>query len=173
MVNLDRMTGGMLYLSITHLQREDTLQVFGCVGHIRPALWPRGCYCKHDWPQVDVLGCQIYRLLAHPCRCSRSDTFTPPGDTPHPTSYTQDWHLLPDGLAAGSSCGVTPVQFSGTTVPPTEGKVHTRERWPLVPLSQDGFFEGGDTFFQKCLLAYLKGPVLLCLYDTAGGPKSK
>ena len=51
---LDHMTGGMLYWSITHLQREDTLQVFGCVGHIRPALWPRGCYCKHKGTEASA-----------------------------------------------------------------------------------------------------------------------
>ena len=33
--NLDHMTGGMLYLSITHLQREDSIASFGCVGHVR------------------------------------------------------------------------------------------------------------------------------------------
>ena len=48
------MTGGMLYLSITHLQREDTSQVFGCVGHTRPASWARGCYCKHKGTEASV-----------------------------------------------------------------------------------------------------------------------
>ena len=41
-------------MSITHLQREDTLQVFGCVGHIPPALWPRGCYCKHKGTEASA-----------------------------------------------------------------------------------------------------------------------
>ena len=146
---------------------------FGCVGHVQPALWPRGCYCKHDWPQVDVLGCQIYRLLALLCRCSRSDTFTPPGDTPHPTSYTLGWHLLPDGLAAGSSCGVTPVQFSGPTGPPRMRKVHTRERCRPSRCHRMDFSGEAMLFFKSMLELSPKGPVLLYLYDTAGGPKSK
>ena len=119
---------------------------FRSVGHVQPALWPRSCYCKHDWPQVDVLGCQIYRLRALLCRCSRSDTFTPPGDTPHPTSYTQDWHLLPDGLAAGSSCGVTLVQFSRPTGRPTGGKVHTITCGALTLLSRSKFWRERHLF---------------------------
>lgn len=27
---------------------------FGCVGHVRPALWPRGCYCKHKGTDASV-----------------------------------------------------------------------------------------------------------------------
>lgn len=119
---------------------------FGCVGHARPALWSRGYYCRYDWPQVDVLGCQIYRLLALPYRCSRSDTSAPPGDTPHPTSYTRGWHLLPDGLAAGSSYGVTPVQFSRPHRPShwREG-THKRE-WPLRLLSRSEFLREAMLF---------------------------
>ena len=149
------------------------MQVFGCVGHTRSALWPRGCYCRYDWPQVDVLGCQIYRFLALLCRCSRSDTFTPPGDTPHPTSYTLGWHLLPAVVLSAPAVGSHLFNFPAQTAPPTGGNVHTRERWPPVPLSQDGFLREAILFFKSVCWPISKGPVLLYLYDTAGGPKSK
>lgn len=99
---------------------------FGCAGHVRPALWPRGCYCKHDWPQADVLGCQIYRFLAPPCRCSRSDTSAPSADTPHPTSYTQGWHTLPAVVLSAPAVGSHLFDCPGRTGRPTGGKVHTR-----------------------------------------------
>ena len=146
---------------------------FGCVGHVQPAPWPRGCYCRYDWPQVDVLGCPIYRFLALLYRCSRSDTSAPPVDIPHPTSYTQGWHALPDGLAAGSSCGVTPVQFSRPHRPSRMGGRYTQKGWPPSPLSQDGFSGDAMLFFKSISKLSPKGPFLLYLKYTAGGPKSK
>ena len=37
----------------------------------------------------------------------------------------------------------------------------TQKNAAARPVVTGWMFEGGDTFFQKCLLAYLKGPVLL------------
>ena len=122
MVNLDHMTGGMLYLSIAHLQREDTLQVFGCAGHIRPALWPRGCYCKHKGTEADVLPCQIYRFRALLYRCSRSDTFTPSTDTPHGTSYALGWHLLPAVVLSAPAPVLRLLNCPGPQAVPLEGR---------------------------------------------------
>lgn len=132
---------------------------FRSVGHVRPDSWSRGCYCKHDWPQADVLGCQIYRFLAPPCRCSRS------GNGCAACRYTTS-HIVhtrmantPAGLACGANCGVTLVQFSGPTGPPHAGKVHTKERWPPIPLSQDGFSGGAAPFFNGVSELSPKGPV--------------
>lgn len=63
-------------MSITHLQREDTLQVFGCVGHVQPALWPRGCYCKHKGTEASVFyagqsGFLRFRVAVHVPTLSR------------------------------------------------------------------------------------------------------
>ena len=121
---------------------------------------------------MDVLGCQIYRLLALPYRCSRSDTSAPPGDTPHPTSYTLGWHLLPAVVLSAPAVGSRLFNFPGPQAVPLEERC-TQENVAARPVVTGRIFEGGDTFFQKCLLAYLKGPVLLYLYNTAGGPKSK
>ena len=149
------------------------MQVFGCVGHVQPALWPRGCYCKHDWPQVDVLGCQIYRFLALLYRCSRSDTSAPPGDTPHPTSYTLGWHLLPAVVLSAPAVGSHLFNFPGTTAPSHWRECEHTRNWPHVPLSQAGFLREAILFFKSVCWPISKGPVLLYLYDTAGGPKSK
>ena len=159
-------------MSITHLQREDTSQVFGCVGHIRPALWPRGCNCKHDWPQVDVLGCQIYRFLALPCRCSRSDTSAPPVDTPHPTSYTQGWQTPPAVVPLVPTVGSRLFNFPGPQAVPLEAR-YTQKRWPLRLLSRSEFSGKAMLFFKSISELSPKGPVLLYLKYTAGGPKSK
>ena len=130
---------------------------FRSVGHVQPALWPRGCYCKYDWPQVDVLGCQIYRFLALLCRCSRSDTFTPSNGTPHPTSYTQGWQTLPQVLPAVPTVVSRLFNFPAPRCRPHSGKVHTRERWPPIPLSQDGFLREAMLFFKSISRLSSKG----------------
>ena len=131
---------------------------FGCVGHVQPALWPRGCYCKHDWPQVDVLGCQIYRFLALPYRCSRSDTSAPPGDTPHPTSYTLGWHLLPAVVLSAPAVGSRLFNFPAPRCRPPKGRC-TQSDARRSDCCHGLNFDGSDTFFQRCIGAILQGPV--------------
>ena len=133
---------------------------FGCAGHVRPAPWPRGCYCKHDWPQADVLGCQIYRFLALLCRCSRSDTSAPPVDTPHPTSYALGWQTLPAVVPPVPTVGSRLFNFPGHTGRLTGEKVHTIKRGTLRPLSQPEF-RGRQCFFSKTCLSRPSRPCLI------------
>ena len=135
------------------------MQVFGCVGHVQPALWPRGCYCKHDWPQVDVLGCQIYRFLALLYRCSRSDTSAPPGDTPHPTSYTLGWHLLPAVVLSAPAVGSHLFNFPGTTAPSHWRECAHNQTVGRLLCCHGVNFEGSGTFFQRCIETVPQGPV--------------
>lgn len=51
---LDHTTDGTLYQSITHMHKQMASASFGCVGHARPALWSRGCYCKHKWTEASI-----------------------------------------------------------------------------------------------------------------------
>ena len=130
---------------------------FGCAGHVRPALWPRGCYCKHDWPQVDVLGCQVYRFLALLRCCSRSTAFTPSADIPHPTSYTQGWQTLPQVLPTVPTVGSRLLNCPGRTGRPTKGKVHTKEM-AAHPVVTGWIFGRSSAFFQKHIEAVPEGP---------------
>ena len=144
---------------------------FGCVGHARPALWPRGCYCKHDWPQVDVLGCQIYRLLALLCRCSRSDTSAPPVNTPHPTSYTQGWQTLPAVVPLVPTVESRLFNFPGHTGRPTGGKVHTKEAGRSDCCHGLNFW-GRQCFFSKAYRGYPQRALLFCISSIRrGAPK--
>ena len=130
--------------------------------NIRPALWPRGCYCKHDWPQVDVLGCQIYRLLAPPYRCSRSDTSAPPGDTPHPTSYTLGWHLLPAVVLSAPAVGSHLFNFPGPQAVPLEGRC-TQENAGRPSRCHRMDFRMKHCFFSKAFWSYLRRALFFCI----------
>ena len=144
---------------------------FGCVGHVQPALWPRGCYCRYDWPQVDVLGCQIYRLLALPYRCSRSDTSAPPGDIPHPTSYTLGWHLLPAVVLSAPAVGSHLFNFPGPQAVPHGGKVHTRERRRPSRCHRMDVREK-QCFFSKACWSFLRRALFFCIsMIRRGAPK--
>lgn len=170
--NLDHMTGGMLYLSITHLQREDTLQVFGCVGHIRPALWPRGCYCRHKGTEASAFYAKHTDFLhfydavhvpPFPCRLSVCHIG-------HCTHWAGSHFLESDSRLQLRSCACS--------IFPAHRPSHWREgahkrTLPPVPLSQDGFSEEAMLFVKSISELSPKGSVLLYFYDTAGGPKSK
>ena len=143
---------------------------FRSVGHIRPALWSRGCYCKHDWPQADVLGCQIYRFLAPPCRCSRSDTSAPSADTPHPTSYTRGWQTLPAVVPLVPTVGSRLFNFPGPQAVPLEARC-TQENAGRSDCCHGLNFRGSNAFFQKHIWAILKGPCSFVSQVYGGGPK--
>ena len=143
---------------------------FRNVGHIRPALWPRGCNCKHDWPQVDVLGCQIYRLLALLCRCSRSDTSTSSNGTPHPTSYTQGWQTLPAVVLSVPTVVSRLFNFPAPRCRPLEGKCTQKGGRPSRCHRMD--VREKQCFFSKACLSYLRRALFFCVSSIRlGAPK--
>ena len=109
---------------------------------------------------MDVLGCQIYRFLALPYRCSRSDTSAPPGDTPHPTSYTLGWQTLPAVVPLVPTVGSHLFNFPGPQAMPLEAR-YTQENVAARPVVTGWMFGGALLFFKSVLELSPKGLVLL------------
>ena len=156
--NLGHMTGGMLYWSITHLQREDTLQVFGCVGHVQPALWPRGCYCKHKGTEASACyakrsGFLRFRIAVLVPILSRCLPVRHIGRCTHwAGTYSQTVLPLAPAPVLRLFCCPAP---QGR---PAWGKVHTIKR-RRSDCCHGLHFEGSNAFFQKHIGAVPEGPV--------------
>lgn len=149
---LDRTTEGTLYLSITRLQREDSIASFGCVGHVQPALWSRGCYCKHKGTGSSVFyagwsGFLRFCDAVHVPPLSRCPPAVHIGRcTNKAGTYFRRSYLR----LQPRSCACLVVPSPQTR--PHAGKVHTKET------GRSGCchglnFEGCNTFFQKYMKA--------------------
>ena len=145
---------------------------FGCVGHVQPALWPRGCYCKHKGTEASACYAKrsgflrFYDAVHVPSLLRRP----PVRHIGRCTHWAGTHPLESDSRPLLRSCACSVVR-SHRTAHWREG-AHKRTL-PPVPLSQDGFSDEALLFFKSMLELSPKGPVLLYLYDTAGGPKSK
>lgn len=145
---------------------------FGCVGHARPALWSRGCYCKHKGTGSSVFyagwsgflrfcdAVHVPPLLrcppaVHIGRCTNK-------------AGKHSRRSCPRFQPRSCACSIV---LAHRPAPNGEG-THKRD-WPPVPLSQDGFLRDAILFFKSISKLSSKGLVLLYLYDTAGDPKSK
>ena len=145
---------------------------FGCAGHIRPALCPRGCYCKHKMAEASVfyakqsgfLRFRIAVLVPTHLRC-------PPAVhigrcTPWAGShFRQSYCRL---QLRSCACSIVPAHR-----PTPDGEGTHNQTVGRSDCCHGLNFEGGNAFFQKHIEAVLQGPVWLYLKYRAGGPKSK
>ena len=143
---------------------------FGCVGHVQPALWPRGCYCRYKMAGASAFYAKHTDFLhfydavhvpSLPCRPSGRHIA-------HCTHKTGTYSRQSCCRLQSRSYTCSIFRHHGAA-PCGEG-AHKRTL-PPVPLSQDGFLREAMLFFKSISELSSKGPVLLYLYDTAGGPK--
>ena len=128
---------------------------FGCAGHVRPALWTRGCYCRYKIAGVSVLLCQTHRFLALLRCCSRSTASMPSVGLPHSTLYTQDWHLLPAVVLSAPVPVLHLFNFPGHTGRLTGEKVHTFKLWGAQAVVTACILKEATLFFKSiCGLSF-------------------
>ena len=132
---------------------------FGCVGHVQPAIWPRGCYCKRKGTEASACYAKHTDFLhfydaVHvpplPCRLSVCHI----GRCTH-------WA----GTYSRQSCRRLQLRSCACSIFRHHGAAHWREgaykrTLAARPVVTGWIFEGSDTFFQRCIGAVLKGPVL-------------
>lgn len=143
---------------------------FGCVGHARPALWSRGCDCKHKWTEASICYAKHTDFLhfydaVHvpplPCRMSVCHI----GCCTHwaGSHFRQSYRRL---QLRSCACLVVPA----TQAVPLEGRC-TQKRLAAHPVVTGWIFEGGNAFFQKHIEAILKGPCSFVSQVYGGAPK--
>lgn len=145
---------------------------FRSVGHVRPALWPRGCYCKHKGTEASAFyakrsGFLRFRIAVLVPILSR---WPPVRHIGHCTHWAGTHFLESDSrpLLRSCACSIVPAHR------PSHWREGTHKRTlPPIPLSQDGFSEEAMLFVKSISELSPKGSVLLYLKYTAGGPKSK
>lgn len=167
------MTGGMLYWSITRLQREDSIASFGCVGHTRPALWSRGCYCKHKFPGASAFyakrsGFLRFRIaVLVPILPRRS----PVRHIGHCTHWAGTHFLESDSRPLLRSCACSVVPSPRTR--PHVGKVHTLKLWDAQTVVTVRILREAMLFFKSMLELSFKALFDCTTIIGRGGPKSK
>lgn len=157
---LDYTTDGTLYLSITHLQREDTVQVSDVSDTSCPPCSLGAVTASmtgHKWMFWDAKYTDFLRfcvavhvpthlrcLLIHhiPHRTHKAGKHSR-----RSCRRCQLWD---------HACSVVPAHRPG----PLEGR-YTQKRLAARPVVTGWIFETGYTFFQKYIRAVSKGPVLL------------
>ena len=117
-----------------------------------------------DAKYTDFLRFRIAVLV--PIRLRRPAIHHIPHRTHKAGTYSQT--VLPLAPAMGSRM----FNFPGPQAVPLEGR-YTQGTLAARPVVTGWIFEGGNAFFQKHVIACLKGPVSLYLKYRAGGQKSK
>ena len=143
---------------------------FGCVGHIRPALWPMGCYCKHKGTEASACyakrsGFLRFRIAVFVPILSRCPPVRHIGRCTH---WAGTHSLESDSRPLLRSCACSVVRHHGAAHW-REG-AHKRDGRPARCHRMD-FLREAILFFKSVCWPISKGPVLLYLYDTTGGPK--
>ena len=145
---------------------------FGCVGHVHSAPWPRGCYCKHDWPQADVLGCWPFWTcqLVWPLFTFRSTGLVvSAGYIPHRTHRAGEHSRRSCRRCRlwGHACSVV---RSHRTAPGWE-KVHTKGTGRPARCHRTDVREK-QCFFSKACLSFLRRALFFCVSSIRrGAPK--
>lgn len=145
---------------------------FGCVGHVRPALWPRGCYCKHKGTEASAFYAKHTDFLrfydaVHVPPLSRCPSVCHIGRC---TLWAGTHFLESDSRPLLRSCACSVVRHHGAA---HWGEGTHKRDWPPIPLSQDGFLREATPFFKGVSRPSSKGPVLLYLKYRTGRAKSK
>lgn len=130
---------------------------FRSVGHVRPAPWPRGCYCKHKVTEASICYAKHTDFLhfydaVHvpplPCRLSVCHI----GCCTH-WAGTHSLESDSRPLLRSYTCSIFPAKQAV----PLEARC-TQKRLAARPVVTGWIFKGSDTFFQRCIEAILKGP---------------
>lgn len=132
------MTGGMLYLSITHLQRADTMQVSD-VSDTFGQPYGLGAAVQAQGDGSERILCQTFWLLAFLRCCSRSTVSTLSASRPHRTLYALGWHTLPAVVLSAPAPVLRLFNFPGPQASPHGGRCTQENRGTLRPLSQPEF----------------------------------
>ena len=130
---------------------------FGCVGHVRPALWPRGCYCKHKGTEASICYAKHTDFLhfydaVHvpplPCRLSVCHI----GCCTHRAGshFRQSYCRL---QLRSCACLIVPA----TQAVPLEAR-YTQKRPAARPVVTGWIFGRSNAFFQKHIGAFPEGP---------------
>ena len=146
---------------------------FGCVGHARPALWSRGCYCKHKGTEASICYakhtdflhfCDAVHVPPLPCCLSVCHI----GCCTHwaGSHFRQSYCRL---QLRSCACSI----FPSPQTRPHAGKVHTFKRGTLRLLSRSEFW-GKRYLFSKVDLELSFKALFDCISSIGlGGPKSK
>lgn len=144
---------------------------FRSVGHVQPALWPRGCYCKHKGTEASAFYAKHTDFLhfydavhvpPFPCRLSVRHIG-------HRTHWAGSHFLESDSRLQLRSCACSIVPSPRTR--PTGGKVHTRERCRPSRCHRMDFREK-QCFFSKAYRSYLRRALFFCTSSIRrGAPK--
>ena len=131
---------------------------FGCVGHVRPAPRPRGCYCKHKGTEASAFYAKHTDFLhfydavhVPPFPCC-----PPVRHIGHCTHWAGTHFLESDSRPLLRSCACSVVRRKQRR--PLGGR-YTHSNMGRSDCCHGLNFEGSDTFFQRCIEAVLQGPV--------------
>ena len=134
------------------------MPVFGCVGHVQPALWPRGCYCKHKGTEASACYAKHTDFLrfcdaVHVPPLSRCPSVCHIG---HCTHWAGSHFLESDSRLQLRSCACS--------IFPAHRPTRLREGAHNQTVGRSDCchglnFEGSDTFFQRCIEAVLQGTI--------------
>ena len=132
------------------------MQVFGCVGHVRLALWPRGCYCKHKGTEASACYAKHTDFLhfydavhVPPLPCCPSVCHI--GRCTH---WAGTHFLESDSRPLLRSCACSIFRHHGAA---PHGESAHKRTMPPSPLSQDGFLREAILFFKSVCWPISKG----------------
>ena len=143
---------------------------FRSVGHVQPALWPRGCYCKHKGTEASACyakrsGFLRFRIAVLVPILSRCLPVRHIGRCTHWAGT----HPLESGsrpLLRSCACSI----FRHHGAAPHGGRC-TQSSVGRSLCCHGVNFEGSDTFFQRCILGYPSRPCLIVSLWYGRGPK--
>lgn len=129
---------------------------FRSVGHVQPALWPRGCYCKHKGTEASAfyakrsgfLRFRIAVLVPILSRCP------PVRHIGHCTHWAGTHFLESDSRPLLRSCACS--IFPAAQAVPLEGRC-TQENAAAHPVVTGWIFGGSNAFCQKHIGAVSEG----------------